>query len=513
MTTATEHRYIASLEEPQLPEDAPQPVRILSVRAMKEALARHRLFWMACALLGLLIGAAFHLIIPAKYTAITTLYLSEPTFTSTYTVADDVNLLETNTVAYRALEDLHLNPRVHAPTTYEGLALGSVLLQVKADGSTPAKAVQWARALDRAFLSVRRETLDRQTQLVVRSLQAQATALTAQVHQLNDAIGSLSTQPTGSSAANQVAQMVSERGTDETQLTNLQNSVQQDLLEQAAVDKGSYVLDPPEALPVHTKKIFAEDGLSGLVAGLAIGAGGVVVAEAISDRPRRRAEIAALLGAPVKLNLSRVPELRRHLKPTRRSSLRHPSHQLRLAQRRLRNQLSIRSSLALVGVGSRPSRLAAVLLASTAFSLATEGKRVVLVDLAEGRPIARLFRLRRKKGPIHAVTVQRRQITVAVAPPDPLDLDPLEATRGADAVLILANANPAVGLEHLTPWCKNVVVLLRAGEATDLLLDATGMMLREAAMTSVSAILLDADEHDETYGAGLDDCAIGQLAR
>ena len=502
MSTVTDQRYIASLDgDGPGEEGAVYPGRIVGLRTMKEGLRRHRVFWASCAVLGLVIGAAFHLLIPAKYVAVTTLYLAEPGGT-TYTVADDVNLLETSTVANRALSQLHVGSKAGGPGGYQGLAVGNVLLQIKADSSTPAGAVRWANTLARAFLAVRARTLGGQTNLVVSSLQAQAKQLASDVQRLNHAIAVLSSSQAGPTTSNQVAQMVSERGTDETQLTTLQNEVQQDLLKESAVNKGSYVLDPAQALPVHTKKIFAEDGLSGLIAGLAIGIGIVVVGAIISDHPRRRAEVADLLGVPVELSLHGLGEPGWRTRVGPRGYVQKPSAQLELAQRRLRERVGRlqRPALALVSTGKGSLGTAAALLAGTALSLAGEGKRVAMVDMAEGRPLARLFRVRVKGEMVRTVTLRGKTLRLVVAPEDVVALDSYEATEGADAILVLANADVTVGAEHLRSWAEGAVVVLRAGKASDLLIESTGQVLRGAGVPPVAAILLGADKGDETSG-------------
>ena len=502
MSTISDHRYISSLDEAAPGEEEPvYPGRVVGLRIMKEGLGRHRLFWVCCAVLGLVIGATFHLFIPAKYAAVTTLYLFEPSG-ATYSVADDVNLLETSTVANRALSQLHVGSHRGLPGSYQGLALGDVLLDIKADASTPAGAVRWANTLARAFLSVRAQTLDGQTNLVVSSLQVQTKRLAADVQRLNKAITVLSASRAVPSTSNQLAEMVSERGTDETQLTTLQNEVQQNLLEESAVKKGSYVLDPAQALLVSNKRVFLKDGLAGLVAGLAIGVGVVVVGAVVSDRPRRRGDVAALLGAPVELSLHGLaePGWRRGAGP--RGYVNNPGAKFELARRRLRGRLGRlqRPALALVSTGKGSAGTAAALLAGTALSLAGEGKQVVLVDMAEGRPLARLFRVRMKGEVARTVRLRGKQLRLVVAPEDVAALDSHEATKGAEAVLVLANAEPAVGAEHLRSWAEGAVVVLRAGKVSDLLIEATGQVLRSAGVPPISAILLGADKGDETSG-------------
>jgi hypothetical protein len=474
--------------------------RIIDLRTIKEALGRYRLFWATCAALGLVIGAAFHLVIPAKYTAVTILYMAEPASGGTYTVADDVNLLETAKVAQTALHRLRIAGTKGLPGGYTGLALSNTLLEIKADASTPARAVHWAKAVSEAFMSVRAQTLGGQTKLVVASLESQAKQLAADVQRLNDTISVLSGS-SSSKAAALVAEMVSERGTDESQLTSLQNQAQQDLLEQSAVDKGTYVLDPPSAQLVHTKRMFVKDGLAGLVGGLAIGMGGIILGAIISDRPRRRAAVAALLGAPVELSVRGVVEPAWHT--VARRYAKKPGPQLELAQRRILEKLTQlrRPALAVVSVGKNSTATAAAILAGAALSLAAEHKHVVLVDMAKGRPLGLIFRVRRRGVSVGTVALDGNQVRLAVAPDDVRQLDSEEVVKGADAVLVLANADPAVGSEQLSGWAEGAVLLLRAGQASDVLIQSSGQMLRDAGVVPLSAILLDADKGDDTFGS------------
>lgn len=503
MSTATGYRFISDLNGGDVNEEEVYTGHMFDLRKIKDVLRRHKVFWVSCAVLGLVIGALFHLVIPPKYTAVTMLYMTEPTSGPTYTLGDDVNLLQTTTVAEHAVKLLALGHKGTLPGSYEGIAESDVLLEIKAEAGTRSGAVRWAKALTSSFLSVRAQTLGRQTQLVNSSLELQANRLAADVQRLNRAITILSGSQARPSTANQVAQLVSERGTDETELTSLQNEVQQDLIEESAVQTGSYVLDPPIASVVHTKKIFAEDGLSGLVAGLAIGLGVLVVGAIMSDRPRRRAEVAALLGAPVELSLRGEPEPAWLPGASARRQVRQPSPGLRLAQNRVQERLAKlpRSSLVLVSLGKKSSGTTAVLVAGAALSLAADGRKVALVDMARGRPLARLFRVPRRGGTVQTVVMDGKQLRLAVAPEDARALDSVEVGKGADAVLVLANADPGVGTEELRPWADGAVVVLRAGMASDMLIEATGDMLRSSGVLPLSGILLGADNGDETSGS------------
>ncbi|HTW08223.1 MAG TPA: Wzz/FepE/Etk N-terminal domain-containing protein [Acidimicrobiales bacterium] len=500
--TAAVDRYISSLEEVGPGEEGAGTGRVVDLRTIRASLRRRRRIWLSCAVLGLVIGAAMHLVVAPKYQAVTTLYLTEPG-TGTYKVTDDVNLLETDTVAARALGLIGIHDLNDMPGNYEGTALGDMLVTIEADASTPAAAVRWARALAEGFLYVRAKILGDQTAVAVASQENQEKQLESEINGLNSAINALSGSKSLTSS-NQVSEMVDARSADVNQLTVLQNEVQQDLLEENAVNQGSFVLDPAEALLVHSKRIVAEDSLTGLIGGLAFGLGVVVVGAIISDRPRYRADVAALLGAPVELSLRGRGEagivaqvVRRRGYPSK------PRTGLLLAQSRLREKLKqyTTPALALVSTGERSAAAAAEMLTGVGLAMAVDGKRVALVDMAKGRPLAKLLKARRKGDPVRNISLRGQQLRLAVAPTDVAALNREEVTHGADAVLVLADVDPALGAEHLRPWAEDAVVVLRAGEVSNVLLEAVGQLLRDAGVLPVSAILLGADKGDETSGA------------
>ena len=66
-----------------------------------------------------------------------------------------------------------------------------------------------------------------------------------------------------------------------------------------SMTRGTAVLDPAVPVPPSRRHIELIDGVAGLVAGLALGLGVVLVEAVLSDRLRRRRDIARALGAPV----------------------------------------------------------------------------------------------------------------------------------------------------------------------------------------------------------------------
>ena len=72
--------------------------------------------------------------------------------------------------------------------------------------------------------------------------------------------------------------------------------------------EGSEVLDAAAPLPHSGRlKLAILYAATGLVAGLALGLGIVIVMALVSDRLRRRDDVAHALGAPVNLSVGSVP--------------------------------------------------------------------------------------------------------------------------------------------------------------------------------------------------------------
>jgi hypothetical protein len=152
-----------------------------------------------------------------------------------------------------------------------------------------------------------------------------------------------------------------------------------------------------------------------------------------------------------------------------------------------------------------------------AASYAAQGKKIVVADLSSGNQAAR--RLNAARPGVHRL-VGANGASLMVAVPDPHDMTPVgplsgntslvnlgepteavtEATSGADVVLSLVTLDPAFGAEHLATWATDSVAVVTAGQSTAAKVRSVGEMLRLAGTRFESAVLIDADSHDETLG-------------
>jgi capsular polysaccharide biosynthesis protein len=477
----------------------------IGLRGLMATLRRKRRIWLITGLVGLIVGASLHFVIPPKFTAESDLYLTVPAGANPLSVtADNVSLLKTQVVAQKAIADGHLHTTPDALLShYSGLSVSDNIMSIKFSGSTKAEAVAGAKAVAKAFLSVQASELGLQTNALVRGLHSQIASLNTEIDALNNQISNLSGTAPGTQSSNRLTDLVNLRSEDESQLFTLQTQVQQALLNEHSTDHSNSVLDPAAVAPVSTIKAVVVDALSGLVAGLAIGLAAVIFGALLSERPLDRSTVAATLGAPVELSLERYrsPHLARKRRLSRR--LRTPSPALRMIERRLRGHLESAPASALVVVSVGTPEPAALATAALAFALSSEGHRVIVVDASDDRPLTSILGLSPKPESMEMFELSAGEgppVRVLVAPEDPMAMAQKPPPEDADALLVLLTLDAAFGLEQVTPWATDAVMIMSPRGVTLTRMDVTRDMLREAGVSLRSVILLDRDSQDDSSG-------------
>jgi hypothetical protein len=345
----------------------------VSLSFLKAALRRRRWVWISTALVGLMLGASLRVVEPPSYKAVADVYLQElPTADLITTLPNEVSLAQTEPVAAQAVSDQHWNIAPYALlASYKASVLGGQIVRITAKAKYSVVAVAVAKAVSQAFLEYREKSLS----------QVNSTAVTG----LQDEIDQLKTQITTGTTQSQIS--------DEVQIQQLQTQIENDNQQLTSLVQNSRVIDPAAQLPSGRKKVVIRDGIAGLIGGLALGMAVVIGQATLSDRPRRRDEIAEALGAPVELSVGRYR--RPFFMRKRRLAMRvtHPNPEMKMVARRLSARLEQAPGAALAVVSVDCSEPAALAVASVARSLAEEGGRVTVVDLSEGRPLQSLFQL------------------------------------------------------------------------------------------------------------------------
>jgi capsular polysaccharide biosynthesis protein len=473
----------AATEEPQTVDPM---AAFVSLGYIRSALRRSLWFWALLGVLGLLIGSALFVKYPPAYQAETTVLVNDgPNVEPAIAIATDAALVETRTVAGQVVTELHLDQTVSsflAAVTVTQLT--DQLLEITVNAPTAAEATQRTAALAASFLQfhaqyAKTQQTQLESQLNKELAQAQASSNPAKVDTIENYV-------------------FNELGTSRTN-TN-------------TIVKGSQVVDPA-ALVKHSRMKDALLYLAGgLIVGLAVGMGIVIIRALVSDRLRRRDDIAAALGAPIRLSVRTVPSGRKPWQASRRNA------DLRRVVSGLRSTVAGREAPALVAVVAVDNmKDTAKATAALALQCARNGQQVILADLAEGSPAARMLGVRET-----GVMVGNQEgVRFTVVVPSPLDpaptgpvrngalaVDPAidgeslaEACTTADVMLTLINLDPALGAEHLATWSTEAVAIVTAGRSSTTRIYGVGELIRLAGVRLVSAIVLKADSNDESIGA------------
>jgi capsular polysaccharide biosynthesis protein len=490
---------------------------LVSLAHIRAAIRRSARIWCAIAIAGLLAGVASFVVRPAGYQATTSVWLTSGPYENSATAStDDQLVVQSRTVAGIALKKLHLAQDVGSfLANITAVALSPRVLQITVSAPTGAAAVSRATAVAAAFLQFRKHQLRGEANLVIQATRQEISQAKQQLASIKSQISSLRTQPT---SAQQQAQLNNLRAAESQLVSELSSSQQS--ADTAPIStattlaiKGSMVLDSA-ALGKHSRlKPLVLHAAIGLAAGLALSLGVVVVLAIISDRLRRREDVARVLGAPVELSvptisLSRWRPSRRGLAASGSKDVSRLVAYLGKAVARSRRGLA---SLAAVPVDE--VELVAICLTSLAISCAQQGLRVVLADLCDGAPAARLLRVREVG--VQDVRVEDARLIVAVPAADviyaagPLgssshgadaDDEVAAACSSADLLLTLAALDPSVGGDYLAGWTSSVVAFVTAGRSSAERINSVGEMIRLARIPRVSAVLVGADKTDETLG-------------
>ena len=517
MTTSDDGHERQWLDDDATGVEEPSPdsaANLVSLGFFTAALRRSKWFWRTTAVIGLLVGSALYLRAPHTYQASTSLLLtvgaeSQPG----QAILEDQALAQSRTMAGLTLHKLGLQESVGSfLASYTATPLTDRVLQITATAPSSSEAVSRASALATEYLTFRANQLHAAQQL-------QFTAFDQQVSQGKQNLASISKQLSQLPASSpQRAKLVDQRTQANGDLIALEQQVSgtkaTTKLNTAAMIGGSAVLDKasPVRPPSRVKHLLVY-AVGGLIIGLILGMGIIVLRALLSDRLRRRDDVAHALGAPVKLS---VPAMRASgWLPGRRGRVSDRHLQRIVAHLRDAAPTGSSRTAALAVVPVDDPQVAAQSVVSLAESCAQQGRRVVVADLCSGAPAAMLLGA---KGPgVHTASVDGARLVAAV--PDPAEFAPVGPLRptspqvqlgdagelaaacaSADLLLTLITLDPSVGGDYLATWAPEAIVMVTAGRSSWTKIHAVGEMIRLAGTRLVSAVLVGADKTDESLG-------------
>jgi hypothetical protein len=251
---------------------------------------------------------------------------------------------------------------------------------------------------------------------------------------------------------------------------------------------------------------------SGLIAGLALGLGLTVLQAILSDRLWLRTEVASALETTVPLSVRRLAPPRLRLL-TSLSFL--PWVRARLSRRSADRQLMAhaiakavpepgrRQSLAILCLdNSRDMRFGVVAAAS---ELRRRGVGSTIIDLTASGRVQKAVENGIKTAPQERPEVFRPHVVPSLTkgPSDleTADWDDVAVAKAKNGVtLVVADFDPAVGVDYLTAWSDRVIVAITAGRSSVELVRTTGDLVRVAGLHLQHAVLLGARRDDISSG-------------
>lgn len=469
---------------------------------------------------GLIAGLGVYVKKPHSYQATASVLLTISPYEDNLTaVANNQAMAATSPVAAIALKKLGLNQSVsNFLSSYTVASSTARVLTVTASGPSAEQAQLRAGAVANAFLTFRANELRSQQDLVVQSLNQQVDQATQRVSAVDSQISQVSGQPASAEQKSQLDKLGTERISAANALANLRQAVASNqtttLPALTAALKNSQLLSVTP-IPLGKKKILVTYAAIGLIGGLMAGLAFVIIRVLISDRLRRRDDVAYALDAPVKLSVRTLRTHRRGLRPGQaakrnRDMTRVVAHLHGVVPRRTHGA----RGLAIVAVDNAPVVAQAVTRLATSY--AGGGTQVITADLSSGAHLAHLSGVKRPGS--HVVSRDGATFTMVVPELDDLapvgPLPPFNSPPGgakgtdrlvgpdatADLLLTLATLDPAVGADHLATWASDAVVVVSSGESSAERIHSVGEMIRLAGMRLDSVVLLGADKADESLG-------------
>jgi capsular polysaccharide biosynthesis protein len=495
---------------------------LISLSFIGQTLRRGRLVWWTTAVLGLLIGCGLYVKYPPAYHAQTSVLVAYTEGTDPEVqILTDQSVAESQPVAANVVRQLDLQQSVASfQAAYSVTVVTPSVLMFNVGAPSSAGAVQRAAALASSFLEYRARFERTQQQQQATQLNGQYDAAQQSLQTINAELSQLPTAPTAPLTPAQTTQFnkLTAQAADQRQIMQIASTTEAtNAANTEALVSGSYVLNPATLVAQSRVKGAALYVLGGLLGGLAVGMAIAIISALLSDRLRRRDDVAAALGAPVRLSVGplRVPRRGLFARPRRTATWdRDMKRVIAYLRGSVSGSHSGPASLAVVTVDD-PQAVAPAVVA-LARSRAKEGKQVVVADLAAGHPLARL--LGTGTPGVHPVTHEGVPLQVAV--PEHDDVAPVGPLRGdgaaamwtqpdeavvaacssADLLLTLVTLDPAVGGAHLSTWASEAIAVVTAGSSSAEKVHSVGEMIRLAGTRLDSAVLTGADSSDASLG-------------
>ena len=385
------------------------------------------------------------------------------------------------------------------------------LISVSLSAPSDAEAIRRLGALTTVYLGFRGEQLTLQSNVLVNGMQQRIEKLQDEIAAVSQRIEQLAGASTSSGSA--LSDAIAQRAYIQGEIDTLRQSVEDATLRNASVVASSRVIDPPATDAGGLKRRVVLTLASGLIGGAALGCGTVLFFAIISDRLRRRSDVAAALEVPVPVSVGRITPLGQRwllLPYLRRLDSRRTDERHRLAHAIEMELPSPRQwgPLGVVCIDNADEVRFAVMTAAT--NLAAEGCSVAVIDLTSQGNIE-LEAASAMMDSTHRPTLLRpRGIPVLAASMADLRLvgedDGTEPSLDhIDATLVVGDLDPSVGADYLLTWTDRVMIAVTAGRSSAEMVRTAADLVRTAGLELRIAALLHIERTDDSSGtAGFD---------
>ncbi|MET8994976.1 Wzz/FepE/Etk N-terminal domain-containing protein [Amycolatopsis sp. NPDC004169] len=449
---------------------------LVDLQRLFVAIRRRKRFWLATALLGLIVGAVLAVVLPAPPTAVAKVIVvhqdDSPTDSGTL-MRTDVAVLQTTQIAAAALKKLgSTDSPDDFMKNYAGLGLTNNVLQITVKAKTNEDAVARAQALAETFIAdhVKRSQA---------AAAAQSQAILDQRKNAQDELGKVEQQIVDEEGKGRQASqptlesLYSRRAALTAQISDFTSRAQQAGIGSPQVAAGTQIVDAARVLPKAFLKTTATNAGIGFALGLALGLALVAIGAVSRDKPVLRREISAHLGASVIAQLPSKP--RGPARLWRRS--RAVSERRRVATTLVRLIKQDPRSVSLLELGA--PKVAAALSLDIVAELATEGDASVVDDLP-GEDVRKL------------VTETKSDVSVVGA------VDP--AAKPEERRVGVGTVSPGTAWTDLEHLGKETVLVVKAGHANTLWLHTVARQLADQEIPVLGIVLVDPDPRDKSDG-------------
>ena len=501
------------------------PGGLVSLAFITAALKRGAWLWCLAALLGLMVGSGLYLKYPPAYQASVSVLLFDGNTGAdpTVQILNDQAIAQSQAVAALVVGQLGLRQSVASFQAASTVAVVSdQILSLNVGAPTANDALLRVTALATEFLKYRAHYAQAEQQHQQGVLDQQFSQAQKRLDSINAQISQISSGLSSPAQQAELSKLGTERSAEEGIEGSVTATEAATQAATAAITQNSIMLGTATPIKRSHLKGAALYVAGGLLVGLAVGMAIVIVTAFVSDRLRRRDDVAEALGAPVRLSLG---PLRRHrlLRLPGRAAQRDRDMKRIVAHLRGIVPGRSRGTVGLVVVAVDNAQDVASAVVSLAVSCAQDGKQVVVADLADGAVARRLG----AKGPgVHPVAAGGARMIAVV--PDRGDIAPagphqtlaqhpaasealLAAYGSADLVFTLATLDPAFGGDHLATWATDAVAIVTAGRSSGERIHAVGEMIRLAGVRLGSVVLIGAEKTDESLGVTLTPEASAQV--